>query len=191
MHNHRILAFALITGLTTTITSTAQTHGAHEHGKAQLNVALQGSVLEIELTSPANSFWGFEYSARTSTEKLAEQKALAQLKNGGWIALPSTAGCALKTSNAGHADDAEHAHEQSAAHSSEHAHDAPTHTDVVVTLKFDCTNSEALLQAAAIEMRLFQQFPNLSTINLQGITDAGQFAITLTAETPQFGLSLD
>ena len=34
--------------------------GAHEHGVAQLNVALDGNTLEIELESPAMNLVGFE-----------------------------------------------------------------------------------------------------------------------------------
>jgi Protein of unknown function (DUF2796) len=37
-------------------------HGPHVHGVAQLNVALDGNVLWIELNSPAMNIVGFEHA---------------------------------------------------------------------------------------------------------------------------------
>lgn len=199
MRNTLALTGTLMLGMTLAANSYAQNQAAHEHGKAQLNVALQGSVFEIELTSPADSFWGFEYAAKTSEEKLAEQKALVLLKSGDWLGLTGAAGCRLKTGSAARSEesmhDHDHEHEQHHEHDQEHAAEQPhktsTHTDVEVRLTFDCAKPAALLEAQAVKIRLFQQFANLSKVNLQGITDAGQIAMVLTAETTQFGLSVD
>lgn len=55
--------------------------GKHEHGVAQLNVALDGKTLELELDSPAMNLVGFEHAASTDADKAAVAKARAQLEN--------------------------------------------------------------------------------------------------------------
>ncbi|MFO6377007.1 DUF2796 domain-containing protein, partial [Pseudomonas aeruginosa] len=54
--------------------------GKHEHGVAQLNVALDGKTLELELDSPAMNLVGFEHAASTDADKAAVAKARAQLE---------------------------------------------------------------------------------------------------------------
>lgn len=48
--------------------------GKHEHGVAQLNVALDGKTLELELDSPAMNLVGFEHAASTDADKAAVAK---------------------------------------------------------------------------------------------------------------------
>lgn len=43
--------------------------GAHEHGSIELDVAVEGKVIEIEIDGPAESFLGFEYAPKTDKEK--------------------------------------------------------------------------------------------------------------------------
>ena len=44
---------------------------AHEHGAAQLNVALEGQRLELALESPAMNLVGFEHAAVSSSDNAA------------------------------------------------------------------------------------------------------------------------
>ena len=44
---------------------------AHEHGAAQLNVALEGQRLELALESPAMNLVGFEHAAVSTSDKAA------------------------------------------------------------------------------------------------------------------------
>lgn len=46
-----------------------KTLSAHEHGSIELDLGVDGSVLEIELKGPAESFIGFEYAPKTDKEK--------------------------------------------------------------------------------------------------------------------------
>ncbi len=178
----QLLAWASLVVAGSTI---AQGQTAHVHGAAQMSVALIDSALEIALYAPAESFWGFEYAAKSTEEIAAEQKALATLKSGSWLVLPSSAGCTLVTNSAarsdGGADDAEH--------SREHAGEASSaHTNVEVNLQFTCTQADDLTQLNAIELRLFATFASLDTVDLQGITDTKQLAKRLTNQDFKFGL---
>src|SRR3546814_9197080 len=43
--------------------------GAHEHGAARLNAALDGNQLELELISPAMNLLGFEHAAASAADE--------------------------------------------------------------------------------------------------------------------------
>jgi len=195
----------LITSVLIVGAANAQTHAPHEHGKASLNVALSAAELSVELRAPADSFWGFEYVAKTPEQRAAEQKALATLKSGKWLVLPVSAGCKLNSSSAARStneahDDEHGAHEahEHEGHKSHDAHDhekasdskqASMHADVAVSLEYACSKPGDLMQEGAIAVGLFQIFPNISSVNLQAVTDSGQLAKTLSAASGAFGLA--
>lgn len=56
-------------------------HGAHEHGVAHLNVAIEGDNLYIELISPAANIVGFEHHPRTEKQKTAVREAVKKLES--------------------------------------------------------------------------------------------------------------
>ena len=67
---------------------------AHEHGVAQLNVALDGNSLELELHSPAMNLVGFEHKAQSDQDKKAVEMAKQQLANPITLfGIPAAAGC--------------------------------------------------------------------------------------------------
>lgn len=43
--------------------------GAHEHGSIELDIAVEGKVIEVEIDGPSESFLGFEYRPVTDKEK--------------------------------------------------------------------------------------------------------------------------
>ena len=72
--------------------STVDAADPHQHGVGQLNVAIQGDHVEIELETPGADIVGFEHPPRTAEQKKAVQDAATTLRNGS-LALPSrTAG---------------------------------------------------------------------------------------------------
>ena len=73
-------------------------HGKHVHGVGQLNVALEGNELHIELISPAVNIVGFEHPPRQRQEAEAVQQAIQTLKDGQRIFSPAAeARCRLAT----------------------------------------------------------------------------------------------
>jgi Protein of unknown function (DUF2796) len=60
-------------------------HGPHVHGMAELNVALDGNVLWIELNSPAMNIVGFEHAPQSAEQKAAVHDATETLKDGGHV----------------------------------------------------------------------------------------------------------
>src|SRR5690606_22735355 len=116
--------------------------GSHEHGVAQLDAALEGTVLEIELRSPAIHLVGFEHAANSAEDKRTVADARAQLEQPGRLfRLSAEAGCKLDEARlesplfAGKGHEHEHEHEQ---------HDAGTHSDVHAHYRYDCSTPDAL-----------------------------------------------
>ncbi len=67
-------------------------HGAHEHGVAELLVAVEGSSLMIELRSPAANLLGFEHKARTEEQEAKVHAVSDQLAHADEIFTLSGAG---------------------------------------------------------------------------------------------------
>ena len=82
----------------------SQAHGsereldAHQHGHGSLNIAIEGSIMWIELETPGADIVGFEHPARSDAHKAAIEEARARLSDPvGLFGIPSQASCALET----------------------------------------------------------------------------------------------
>ena len=153
------------------------THGAHEHGAAELTVALDGQALVIELISPLDNLVGFEHAPANDTQRAALAEAGRLLSDAdAMFALPVAAACRF-----------EHADIESpwpmaamapAAGQAGHAH--PTrgdHEEAVVTYRYTCAQPAALQR---IDVRAFARFPRLREIRVEHATARGQGAAVLT-----------
>ena len=155
------------------------THGAHEHGAAELTVALDGQALVIELISPLDNLVGFEHAPANDTQRAALAEAGRLLSDAeAMFALPVAAACRFEHADiespwpmaavapaAGHADA---------------AHAPPTrgeHEEVVVAYRYTCLQPAALQR---IDVRAFARFPRLREIRAEHATARGQGAAVLT-----------
>lgn len=70
--------------------------GAHEHGAARLNAALDGKRLELEFISPAMNLVGFEHAPATPADEAKIAEARSQLEQpAALFGLPTAAGCSI------------------------------------------------------------------------------------------------
>ena len=73
---------------------------AHAHGYGELNVAIDGPKVALELNSPAFNIVGFEHSPETDKDKATIKNALSILNDGsGLFLFPAVAGCRLANVN--------------------------------------------------------------------------------------------
>lgn len=160
--------------------------GKHEHGVAQLNVALDGKTLELELDSPAMSLVGFEHAASTDADKAAVAKARAQLEKPlELFALPVTAGCSvasqeLRSPLFGDKAPA-HAHKEKAGHEHEHGH-----ADIHAHYQLSCEKPELLKLLTLAEF--FKRFPATQKIQVQLIGPDGQKGADLAPASAELKL---
>jgi hypothetical protein len=173
---------------------TLQAHGAHEHGVAEMDVAQDGTELQIELSTPAANLIGFEHPPRNAREQAILRDAVTALEQGGGLLAPSAAAaCTLRdarilsallsTGDDGHEhDDGDHDHSPDDDHDhDDHDH---AHADVFVAWRFDCATPAALRELDA--RGLFTRFPGTETLRVQAVVPRGQLAGTLTSRKPVF-----
>lgn len=156
---------------------------AHEHGAAQLNVALEGQRLELALESPAMNLVGFEHAAVSTSDKAAVARAQQHLQTPlALFGIAAAAGCVI-TSHELHSPLFEaHAeeHEEHEEHDKEHGAE---HSDIDANYVLTCSQPQAL---SAIDLsELFKLFPATDKIQVQLIGPNGQQGAELSAAQPR------
>ena len=145
--------------------------GAHQHGIAELNLVVEGEVLLLELTTPADNLLGFEHRARSAADKDKLSRTLALLRRGTPLFRPTAAAaCELQLAEIdsplveGDAqEDHEHAHEEK--------EEGGGHSEFQLGYRFHCQHPEAL---TGVEVRLWEHFAGFERIHGQLIGPRGQ-----------------
>ncbi len=161
-----------------------QAHAAepHVHGQATLDVAVEGQVLAIALASPLDNVFGFERLPRTDAERARVRQAIASLRDGAALFLPSPdADCRLEAAQV---------HFGALHHGLTGEGEAPRgkpqaehqHADLDADYRFRCARPEAL---RSLEVRVFRVFPGVNRIAAQLATDKRQAGATLTPAQPR------
>mgnify|MGYP001828388177 FL=1 len=171
-------------------------HGAHVHGIAALNLALEGEEVHVELDSPAANIVGFEHAPSSEADHAALDKAVATLKKGDQLfRFNSEAGCRMEKARVtsalldeDHGDRAnDHGHEKEEARGhderehEEHGHEeheGETHSNIDAAYHFECAQPGKLTQ---LTVELFEAFPGMEELNVQYVIESKQGAAELTA----------
>ncbi len=143
----------------------------HEHGAAQLDVALDGTTLSLGLETPLDDLIGFERTPRTEAEKRAAATAIATLRAADALfAIDPAAGCKatsveLRSAPLGLGPAA--------------AAKDDGHGDLDGDFVFQCRSAPAFL-----DVGLFKAFPRLGRLDVQVAAPKGQrkFSLTRTAQ---------
>lgn len=150
--------------------------GAHVHGNARVDIAIEGGELTIALDMPLDGLVGFERAPRTEAERNAAAAALARMREGDTLFRPSAqAQCKLSKVTVT-APVLEPGHKPQAG--SEHA-------DLEASYVFACAQPAAL---AALDIALFDAFKRLQRIDIQAALPHGQSKATLRRPARQFKL---
>ncbi|ARS50657.1 zinc-binding protein [Ectopseudomonas mendocina] len=155
--------------------------GAHEHGVASLNVALDGNLLELQLDSPAMNLVGFEHAAKSDADKAKVAAAKRELEQPVSLFALSSGDCQATEVElqsplfAGKAHDHKHDHH-------DHKHEGE-HSDIHAHYRFECAKANELKQLDLAE--LFKRFPATEKIQVQLIGPNGQQGAELTAAQPR------
>jgi len=147
-------------------------HAAHQHGRAKLTVAWSNKDLAIDLQTPAYNILGFEYAPSTAEEKKRVIECIETLKTEGLIEPLAEAKCAIIAADVQTGFGAENKSEE----------EKTNHSDFDVFYTVKCQNPDALKTIDT--SGLFAAFSNLTTLQVQWISDRGQSAQTLTPKHP-------
>jgi hypothetical protein len=154
--------------------------GAHSHGVATLDVAIDGPTITLKLQSPLDSLLGFERAPRNDAER-ERVRAMAQTLRAGRQFVPTAAArcrldsVELKSSVLGPELLGEAGTAASGKADDEHA-------DLDGTFVFRCEDAKAL---AGVDVMMFDHFKRLRRVDIQVAGPKGQSAQKLTARSRQ------
>jgi hypothetical protein len=133
----------------------------HEHGRAELDVAIEGPSVTAEFRSPADSVLGFEHAPRTTKEKQTVSAALEILRarSGELLLLPADAGCQFQPGKASIASE------------------AGGHQDVEASLRATCRRP---LLKGEIRFAFGRHFPEIRQLVVQVVGTGFQTGATIT-----------
>lgn len=182
--------------------------GSHEHGVSTLELAIDGNVVEMNLTSPGADIVGFEYAASTADDKDAVEAAIRMmLTPENIVALPDAAECRLSEVLAhlhgddhgeeGHEDHEDEEHEDHGEedhddHAEEDGHDdhadedGAEHSEFHARYIFACEHTDELTEIA---LPFFEAFENAQEIEATYITDAGAGVAEIERDAPTLDLN--
>ncbi|MFD3191935.1 DUF2796 domain-containing protein [Sedimentitalea sp. HM32M-2] len=176
--------------------SMAQEHrelGAHEHGVGQLDIAIEGERVSLELHAPGADIVGFEHHAESAEDRAAVDDAVAILARPlALFVLPAAAECSVVEASAeleaeGHDEhDAHEEYEDEHAEADGHENEEGGHTEFHAEYALDCAQPSAIER---IEFAYFETFPNAREIELQLVTDTGAKAFEIERDTPVLDLA--
>lgn len=187
-----------------TLAFSKEQHAAHEHGKAELNVAVDGQTVTLAFESPAESIYGFEHEAKTAKDITTRDAAAKLLKDNAAALFQFQAdrGCTLNKSTiepwvkeGDDKEDHDHDHDHGSdakkskstksktKPSTRHKHSA--HGEVHADYTFTCTKAPA---GSKLIVNLTDSFPRLREIAVQLISDQKQTGSTIKSSNKTLDL---
>lgn len=162
--------------------------GAHVHGVSELNIAIEGNKLDIQLRSPAMNIVGFEHKAVTANQIVKVKQSEALLKQHASLFSFTKGGCLLskaevtlpdlieedEASHDHHQDKHEHGHD----HKEDHA-EHNEHSEIVAHYHYTCEDMDEL---STVTLGFFDVFPAMEKIDGMWITETGQGAAVLNID---------
>lgn len=184
--------------------------GSHEHGVGQLDIAIDGSTIAMELHAPGADIVGFEYRAESGADIAAVDAALLVLAHPLDIfVVPDAAQCSVidaraelesedehddhKEEHEDHAEDNHDDHEgEDHAEAGHDDHDGEDHAEKSGHTEFhaeyllECDDITALDE---ISFAYFEDFPNALEVEVQVISDQGASGFEVERDDPILDLS--
>lgn len=145
----------------------ALAQGAHVHGHATLNIAIEQNTVQMELEAPAADIVGFEHAPQSAEERAALAEAEAALKSPlELFRLPEAAGCRVDGVDMEHRGEGDH-------------------SEFHVTYTLACTDIAAI---DAIAFGYFERFPRAEELEVNVVSDAGQQHYEAVRNSPSISI---
>ena len=168
-----------------------QEKDAHTHSEAELQIVLEGSILEILLHSPAMNLTGFEHLAKTAAEQakvaevkklLADTNAILEIPKGDCkqVSQHIDIGSLLPSSpveqEASPAADQSHEHHNH-DHDHQDNHSSNNHSNIEAHYHYQCSQAQRIDSA---NVKLLSSFSGIETLQVQWIIQGRQGTTRLT-----------
>ena len=207
-------AVLVLTYVAAGTTAAETSHGAHEHGAAEVELALEGSDVLVNFASPLYNLVGFEHAPRDDQDREAVAAALAVLDDpGNLVLLQAGAACTVVELDVewemASTEEEEHERGEAAEHDAqadehdahgghdadEHdAHDADQHdeqdgeeghADASVAIRYHCDNPDRL---NVLDITAFESFERLSEVEVRAVGPGGAVAESVERASPRVDL---
>jgi hypothetical protein len=165
---------------------------AHEHGRGEIDIAIDGAAVAMAFRAPGADLVGFEYAARNAEDRAAVDAVVATLaKPSGLFALTDAAACSVMEASARllleDAHDEDEAHHDHAENASEGHEAAKSHSEFQADYLLTCDNPEAIVD---LTFAYFDVFPNARELAVQIVTPSGARAFRVVPEDPLLDLRI-
>jgi hypothetical protein len=146
-------------------------HHAHEHGKVELDIAIDDKKVSIELESPAESIYGFEHEAKTDVQKKTRDDAVAKLNSDAskFFVFDSKLNCQIVTKSVEPFVVEEQDH--SSKGGKKHHHSGGEHSEVHAEFEATCGASPV---GTELSVDLGSAFPKMKKVKVQVVGDKSQ-----------------
>ena len=174
-------AFSLIAILTAVMTSpTALAAGAHAHGIARLDVAVDGATITLRLESPLDSLLGFERAPRNDAERGQVRAMVQALRSGNQFVPSAAARCRLDRVMLASPVLAPELLGETGGAAAGKASDE--HAELEGSFVYRCEDAKAL---QGLDVMLFDYFKKLRRVDAQVAGPKGQSALKLNSRSRQ------
>ena len=175
----RPIIAAIMSLATSTNLFAKEQHGAHEHGKAKLDIAIEGTKVSLGFESPAESIYGFEHEAKNPKDIAARDAAVKELKENtaNLFQFQPALGCTVATATVEPwvTEDHDHAKADKKGKKEQHKKHGK-HGEVHADYSFTCAKNPS---GSKLTVTLTDKFPRLREIVVQFVSDKKQTGATL------------
>ena len=157
---------------------------SHEHGAANLKIALEGEKLQVEFEVPSESLIGFEHFPKSQSNRENFSNAIKILSIPSKLFSISREGeCLLVGMNISQSlfsNEEEHGHDES---EDEHGHDESEKSEIHSEFKSNYSwNCQHLDEIDSIGTQLMTVFPKIEEIRVNWISNNGQGSLELESK---------
>ena len=163
---------------------------SHEHGAANLMLAIEGDKLQIGIEVPSESLIGFEHFPKSRSDRQNFNEAIKILSNPSkFFSTPDDAECLLTGLNVsqtlfsgeeedehGHEKKDEHGHDDHDEHGHEDSEKGEMHSEFRSNYSWNCLHTDEI---DSIGNKLFSFFPRIEEIRVNWITTSGQGSLEI------------
>ena len=162
-------AILAATILTAGSTFASDNPGAHQHGHAELQLAIDGNQIELIFTSPAYNLLGFEHRARTEEQKARVTQTTTWLEETPLVNT-AEAGCTVMHAEVHHQAGEQNGHGHDHGHTHDHKDEA-SHSDFEVTQTLSCSGLDP---AEELSTPLTERFSEIEHLSVEWVWSGGQ-----------------
>ena len=163
---------------------------SHEHGAANLMLAIEGDRLQIGIEVPSESLIGFEHFPKSRSDRENFNEAIKILSDPSkFFSTPDDAECLLTGLNVsqtlfsgeeedehGHEKKDEHGHDDHDEHGHEDSEKGEIHSEFRSNYSWNCLHTDEI---DSIGNKLFSFFPRIEEIRVNWITTSGQGSLEI------------